>query len=311
MAGRIGTLIPDTIRIQDDTILVPVAFATEIKGGLHAVNTVVLRDAIPTYYRAFGMLCSVTADGTPANNKIYRLWPNIDSNVANNANWESLSALTTPSLQSVTESGAVTTLSVTTAGITNTGSITNTGYITNIGKFSTGFNNSTDGVYATAIGIDAQSSHPGEVVIASGYVNNPYDTLNSFLILKAQTSGAVLQKLFMGRPATPVYDIEIAFDSRTVFRLTFIVADLNDSSKVITGYVYYQVSKLLTNLSVNVSGGENPTILVPILGMPNPPALVADTTTGKVSIKGQGVIAKNYYWAVTVEKLAAVTVLAL
>lgn len=87
MAVRIGTLIPAPLRIQDDTIPYAVCYASEIKGGAHAGDTMVERNNLEVHYRSFGMLFSVLNDPTPSNNGTYQLLPSVDSDITNNANW--------------------------------------------------------------------------------------------------------------------------------------------------------------------------------------------------------------------------------
>lgn len=65
-------------------------------GGSREVGTIALRNAIPVEQRRFGMLVTVNADGTPANNKTYILaniaLGGVDNVLANNTNWIDFSA---------------------------------------------------------------------------------------------------------------------------------------------------------------------------------------------------------------------------
>lgn len=60
-------------------------------GGLRSVTTIANRDAITTQRRVFGMVVTVTADPTPANNKSYILantaMGGADNVLTNNSNW--------------------------------------------------------------------------------------------------------------------------------------------------------------------------------------------------------------------------------
>src|ERR1700744_5759824 len=86
MAQRIGTTVTAPMRINDDTIPYPIAYANEIQGGAQSVATLAQMDAIPVWNRQFGMSCRVYNDG--ANNGNYILtYGNSSTNLADNGNW--------------------------------------------------------------------------------------------------------------------------------------------------------------------------------------------------------------------------------
>lgn len=87
MASREGTTLISPVRIQDDTIPQPVAFANELNGGAQAGATLSLRDSLPVYARAWGMFFVVYND--TGNNGTYQLtYGNINTNISDNGNWK-------------------------------------------------------------------------------------------------------------------------------------------------------------------------------------------------------------------------------
>lgn len=87
MGLRQGTTVISPVRIQDDTIPNPVAYANEINGGTQSGATLALRDATPTFLRNWGMFFVVYNDGN--NDGTYQLvYGLVDTNLANNANWK-------------------------------------------------------------------------------------------------------------------------------------------------------------------------------------------------------------------------------
>ena len=82
MPNNIGTLVAAPVRPAAEEDTFPSAHANEIKGGLHAVETLAERDAIPAERREDGMLCAVGETGT-----VYQLRGGID-----NAGWVSVLA---------------------------------------------------------------------------------------------------------------------------------------------------------------------------------------------------------------------------
>jgi len=88
MSQNIGTLVGSAIRPIDGTMPIASAFAFEINGGHHQVSTLVDRNNIMVQRRQWGMLCTVYADSTSANNVTYQLkygYSSTDS--MDNANW--------------------------------------------------------------------------------------------------------------------------------------------------------------------------------------------------------------------------------
>lgn len=82
MPNNIGTLVAAPVRPAGEADTFPSAYANEIKGGLHAVETLVQRDVIPAERREDGMLCAVGETGT-----VYQLRGGTD-----NAGWVSVLA---------------------------------------------------------------------------------------------------------------------------------------------------------------------------------------------------------------------------
>jgi len=83
MAKNIGTLITSPIRPNDSLDPIAVAYAYEIKGGLHTVNSISDRDNIIIQRREWGMLCYVINE-----DKLYQLKYNYHSNdIMDNLNW--------------------------------------------------------------------------------------------------------------------------------------------------------------------------------------------------------------------------------
>lgn len=58
-----GTIVISTVRTPSSNDRFPTAFANEIKGGVHSVDTLSDRDKIPEERRSVGMLCYVAEDG--------------------------------------------------------------------------------------------------------------------------------------------------------------------------------------------------------------------------------------------------------
>ena len=87
MAQNTGTLVTAAIRPNDDADQIASALASEIKGGHHSCMTLTMRDAIISARREWGMLATVTQDGS--NNDTYQLtYGYADTNIDNNANWK-------------------------------------------------------------------------------------------------------------------------------------------------------------------------------------------------------------------------------
>lgn len=86
MATRTGSLITAPLRIEDDTIPLPVVYQAEVNGGAHSGATLASRNALPVYYRDWGMSYTVYNDG--ANNGRYILKYGFFSTVlTDNQNW--------------------------------------------------------------------------------------------------------------------------------------------------------------------------------------------------------------------------------
>lgn len=97
MAKRFGSLLIAPARIQDDTIPLPVAYSNEIQGGLHSGETIADRNALPEFYRQWGMRYNVYNDGN--NSRIYELHYNqVDTDINNNANWLDVTGLNSNTL---------------------------------------------------------------------------------------------------------------------------------------------------------------------------------------------------------------------
>ena len=85
-----GTLVSAAIRPLDDGMPIASAFAFEINGGHHQVETLVARNAIISQRRQWGMLCTVYKDVTVANNATYQLkykYNNNSTDLMDNGNW--------------------------------------------------------------------------------------------------------------------------------------------------------------------------------------------------------------------------------
>jgi hypothetical protein len=308
MAVRTGSLVADTVRIQDDTIPAAVAFATEIKGGIHSVTTLALRDAIPAYYRLFGMLCSVTNDPTPANNTIYKLWPTIDSVLTNNANWSPLSQISGNDLQTVTEGGAVTTVAVTLNGVTNGGSLVNTGASTfnaavtinakvSAQQLSIGYGNTNVKRGASVLGMDGLAEHPGETVFASGTDESNGDSQTSILPFRLSTFTNALSNFITGDSGNTVEEITIRDYTVTLLDVHYVVADSDGLYR--TGYFKAVIKKSTGTPIVNVDAIGT---VSPYDGTLTAPTLFADGGTGNVKLRGQGITARVLRWYCTVIK---------
>lgn len=88
MAQNIGTLVGAAIRPISDTMPIASAFAFEINGGHHQVETLSERDTIMSSRRQWGMLCTVYNDAS--NNATYQLtyeYNNGSTDIMDNANW--------------------------------------------------------------------------------------------------------------------------------------------------------------------------------------------------------------------------------
>jgi len=85
-----GTLVGAAIRPINATMPMASAFAFEINGGHHQVETLVDRDNIMDSRRQWGMLCTVYKDATAANNATYQLkykYNNNSTTLMDNGNW--------------------------------------------------------------------------------------------------------------------------------------------------------------------------------------------------------------------------------
>lgn len=83
---RVGTIVVAPVRIAHESINYPVAYAEEINGGVHSGDLVGDRDALPLFYRAWGMRFNVRNDGANSGNYFLQ-YNKVDTNLANNANW--------------------------------------------------------------------------------------------------------------------------------------------------------------------------------------------------------------------------------
>ncbi len=83
MARNVGTLVSAAIRPNDSLDPIATAFAEEIRGGLHSVETQAERNAIIFERREWGMMCYVKND-----DKTYQLKYNYSSiSIMDNTNW--------------------------------------------------------------------------------------------------------------------------------------------------------------------------------------------------------------------------------
>jgi hypothetical protein len=83
MARNVGTLVSAAIRPNDSLDPIATAFAEEIRGGLHSVESLSDRNAIIFERREWGMLCYVKNDNTT-----YQLKYNYSStSIMDNNNW--------------------------------------------------------------------------------------------------------------------------------------------------------------------------------------------------------------------------------
>lgn len=82
MANISGTNVAAPVRPFSDEDKFPVAFANEIKGGAHTVDTVADMYAIPKDRRDKGMICSIKGTG-----KTYKLINNPDTNETTADDW--------------------------------------------------------------------------------------------------------------------------------------------------------------------------------------------------------------------------------
>jgi len=89
-----GTLVIAPIRPFSEFDTFPTAYANEIKGGMHNVNSIAERNAIPEGRRVFGMMVSVPDIASPTVLKYYKLlsspWAYDDTD------WEELVAFVEP-----------------------------------------------------------------------------------------------------------------------------------------------------------------------------------------------------------------------
>lgn len=87
-----GTLVTAAIRPNDDLDRIATAYSTEVKGGHHTYATKAQRDGIISERRDWGMLCTVYADSTPANNITWQLtYGHSSTNIMDNTNWTKFS----------------------------------------------------------------------------------------------------------------------------------------------------------------------------------------------------------------------------
>lgn len=92
MAQRSGVLVRGTLRIADDTMPLPIAKASEIEGGCHAVETIAERNALPAYLRVWGVQCRVTNDGADSG-MYYLKYNHASTDLTDNDNWAKDDAL--------------------------------------------------------------------------------------------------------------------------------------------------------------------------------------------------------------------------
>lgn len=84
MSNLAGHNVAAPIRPYKEEDMYPVAFASEIKGGYHSVDTIAQRNAISPDRREKGMVCYVAIDGANGSNGTeYQLIDGID-----NSNWQ-------------------------------------------------------------------------------------------------------------------------------------------------------------------------------------------------------------------------------
>lgn len=99
------------MRIEDDNIPNPVAFVNELQGGAQSSALLTDRDAVPIYYRQWGMFFTVYNDG--ANNGTYVLtYGKNSTTITDNTNWVLFAGGGSKSIQKIDQV------------INNTGSIT-------------------------------------------------------------------------------------------------------------------------------------------------------------------------------------------
>lgn len=296
MALRKGTTVTAPVRIQDDTIPEPVAFASEIQGGVHSVDTLALRNSMPAHFRVFGMLCSVIADPTPANNKIYRLWPNIDSDKNNNANWESLAALTTPNLQAVTDAGAVSNDAIEVAGLTNKGPLL------------TGHDHTATHRGSALFGFNGLSQHPGEKVLSvPGFANTGDAQKSEFLGKKDTTTSGIVQVVF-GDATSNVSAITINLYSLNLIRMDYI--GVTDAGEYITGSKRYVVrmDDTFATLTANLVVSESTYMSGSWPGAGYSASITPDITNGTLKVDVEGAAATNIRWLVSITKQSLIYV---
>ena len=87
MAKNVGTLISAAIRPNDSNDPIATAYASEIRGGFHTVQSSTERNSIITERREWGMMCYVIDD-----NKTYQLTYNyLSTDILDNSNWKEFS----------------------------------------------------------------------------------------------------------------------------------------------------------------------------------------------------------------------------
>lgn len=87
MAKNVGTLVSAAIRPNDSLDRIATAWASEVRGGLHTVLSVVERDNIIFERREWGMMCYVRND-----NKTYQLtYGHSSTSITDNLNWKEFS----------------------------------------------------------------------------------------------------------------------------------------------------------------------------------------------------------------------------
>lgn len=87
MASRQGTLLTAPVRIQDDQIPQPVAYANEVSGGAQSGPTLLSRDQVALWNRQWGMFFTVYND-TGNNGTYYLKYSKVSTNLSDNGNWE-------------------------------------------------------------------------------------------------------------------------------------------------------------------------------------------------------------------------------
>lgn len=86
MAQRTGTLVTAPLRIQDDNIPYPIAYANEIQGGAQSGALLTDRDAVPVWNRQWGMSFRVYNDNTNNGNYVL-VYGKASTTITDNTNW--------------------------------------------------------------------------------------------------------------------------------------------------------------------------------------------------------------------------------